>query len=187
MIFLNEHKYVNEIDEIELLHSIEVVENKKQIVSYLETNRCVKAIDVDAIDISGYVLASPEWRNYCERNTLPAGRWRVALLKPGSKGAEVRAKESTVWRGDLEKLNQNIEERSARIVTLAKDIGADLEIRYYESIPITRYMKVDQTVFESYYPADRTGADINILVLPRDCILRKRVEKEFDVLWNLLN
>lgn len=176
------------MDEQRLIHQIEVIQNKKIIVPYLMSRNDINNIKVDVIDISGYVLASEAWRKYCiERcSDTPVGKWRIALLKPTSKGAVIRAKESTVWRGDVDMLNRNIEERSQRIRKLAEVIGADLEIRFYESIPVTRYMKVDQVVFESYYPHDCTGANTSVLILPVGSVVRKRVEKEFEVLWNLL-
>lgn len=176
------------MDEQSLIHQIEVIQNKKKIIPYLIGRNDIKNLNVDAIDISGYVLASDAWREYCiERcSVIAAGKWRIALLKPNSKGAIVRAKESTVWRGDVDMLNRNIEERSQRIRELAEEIGADLDIRFYESIPVTRYMKVDQIVFESYYPHDSTGANTSVLILPTGSVVRMRVEKEFDVLWNML-
>lgn len=172
------------IEELALIRKMEAIPNKNQITSYL-AGKQISKLDVDAIDISGFVLASEEWGEYCRNiaNKIPMGSWRVALLEPDSQGAVIRANESTVWRGNLQKLNDNIHERSRRIEKLAKELGIKLDIQYYDSIPVTRYMKVDHIVFESYYPHDKTGAKTPILILPEESILRKRVEKEFAVLW----
>lgn len=160
---------------------------KGKIVEYLKKEKiCNFVPNVDAIDISGAVLASDAWRNYCEELMPSDSIWRVALLRPDSYGAQIRANESTVWKGAVDMLNYRIQERTERIFELGKKLNINVQIRYYERVPVTRYMRLDHCFLESYYPADCTGANIPLYVLVEGSVLQKRVEKEFNILWQTI-
>ncbi len=157
---------------------------KAKIVEYLRENKLLDRIpDLDAIDISGAVLAGSKWCDYC-RELLPSQAiWRIALLEPDSYGAKIRARESTVWKGEVDMLNERIRERSGRIAELGRELGITVEIKYYQNVPVTRYMRLGSCYMESYYPMDCTGANTPLYVLAEGSILQKRVEKEFEMLW----
>jgi hypothetical protein len=139
---------------------------------------------VDVIDVSGAVLATPDWAEYvAASDQARLGRWRVLLLEPGSSGAAVRAQESTVWAGDQPRMEAEIRRRSTAIADLARRFSVDCEIRYYASVPVSRYMRIGDLVYQSYYPADRTGRDVPIIALHPGGILDARARKEFEVLW----
>ena len=160
---------------------------KGKIVEYLKKEKiCSVVPNIDAIDISGALLASNEWRNYCKELMPSNSIWRVALLRPDSYGAQIRAKESTVWRGAVDMLNLRIQERTERIFDLGKELDIKVQIRYYESVPVTRYMRLEHCFLESYYPSDCTGANTPLYVLTEGSVLQKRVEKEFSTLWETL-
>jgi len=162
---------------------VHTLENKSFVVNYLYQLGLHEIPDCDIIDVSGAVLASDSWAEFCNQLNPRAAVWRVALLRPDSAGAHTRANESTVWCGDVDHLNEAIRTRSECINRLASRLGITAEIRYYSDIPVTRYMQIAGVSFESYYPPDSTGASTEISILPCGSVLALRVAKEFAVLW----
>ncbi|MGY4767732.1 hypothetical protein ACXC9Q_12515 [Kribbella sp. CWNU-51] len=163
---------------------IELLRDKYAMIGYLRDQGVREMADIDAIDISGAVLASPEWAAFAWSLERRPAIWRLMLLRPGSEGARIRAGESTVWRGNQELLEDAIRTRANQIRMLAKEVSAELEIRWYDGTPVSRYVRFDEHLFQSYYPADRTGQDLPLAILGSGSILGERARKEFTVRWS---
>lgn len=164
---------------------VDLLENKFAVTPYLKSLPITSVPSADVIDVSGAMLASNEWAELCRDLDTPRGVvWRVLLLAPDSRAARWRAAESSVWRGDVDALNSAIIDRSAAIAALAQEIGVSLDMRYrHDSVSVTRYMRFDEVVLESYYPSNSTGRDTPIAILPGTSVLADRARKEFAVAW----
>ena len=123
--------------------AVRLLTNKFQVTPYLQSLQMQVVPNADVIDVSGALMASEEWRDFCRR--MPGAEnatWRILLLAPVSQAARARAIESSVWNGDFEALRSAIVDRSRAIETLALELGVRLEIRYRTSMPVPRIRRL---------------------------------------------
>jgi hypothetical protein len=163
--------------------SLRLVAHRKAVPADLVTALDRPLREVDVIDVAGAAQVSDQWSELVRRRGEGRVRMRVLLLDPDGDAATLRARESTRWRGDDLGLRAKIRRNIARLQVAADSLGADVEVRVYDQLPVSRYVRANEIIYQSVYPADESARDVPLAVLPAGSPLAERGAREFEVMW----
>lgn len=153
--------------------AVRLVANRKAVPADLSRGlRCLREVDV--IDVAAAAQVDCAWVELLRCFGEPPVRLRVLLLCPDGTAAACRACESTRWQGDDAGLRAKIRRNIGRLEEMASALGADLSIRVYDMLPISRYIRADDTIYQSVYPSDSSAKSEAIAVIPRGSMLGQR-------------
>lgn len=163
--------------------AVPLIANRKAIPEHLSSIRNVVR-HVDVLDVAGAAQVGDAWLSLLRRSRTAGVTVRVLLLDPDGTWATARARESTRWRGDDAGLRRKLHRNIGQLSQSAADNGFALEIRVYDELPVSRYVRADDVVYQSYYPSNSSAKDLAIAVLDRTSVLAERAEREFEVMWS---
>jgi hypothetical protein len=165
--------------------SLRLVENRKAVPDDLARHADPAFREVDVIDVAGAAQVGSKWRALLDAPRTHPVRMRILLLDPDGTSVVDRARESTRWQGDHEGMRSRIRRNLGLLHAAAAELGAgvDLRVRLYDELPVSRYVRVDETVYQSYYPSGESAKDVPLAVLGAADMLGQRAMRDFDAVW----
>jgi len=144
----------------------------------------VQVAEIDVIDIAGTAQVSDDFVTILTRSGAAADvRVRILLLDPYGQAATVRANESDYWNGDDTAMREKISRNAEKLAGMSLD-RVSIEVRFYDEVPVSRFVRADGIVYQSYYPSSSSGKNVPIVRLDAEEVLAQRAIREFDVLWS---
>jgi hypothetical protein len=138
---------------------------------------------IDVLDIAAAAQIDQPWLDLIRERRRGRVHMRVLMLDPDGAAAEVRARESTRWAGDVAGMRERIHRNRGLLHQRCAAEGIDLELRAYDSVPVSRYVAVGEHAYQSFYPADGSGKNVPLVRLTGHRALADRARREFERMW----
>jgi len=107
----------------------------------------------------------------------------ILLLHPKSKFVEQRSREAGYKNPD--QIRREITSSVDRLTDLKTRCGLEhLHVRYYDAMPVFRFVLVDEKAFLSFYPRSAPGTSIPVVEIGQSPVsLWNALDRYFEYLW----